>query len=62
MLDLENMDDARERILNELQRNNVYLNPSPPSLEDKCLARFWRWLQQPEAVQGFGWVLQRYTK
>ena len=24
--------------------------------------RFWRWLQQPEAVQGFGWVLQRYTK
>jgi hypothetical protein len=38
MLDLENMDDARERILNELQRNNVYLNPSPPSLEDKCLA------------------------
>lgn len=32
------MDDAPERILNELQRNNVYRNPSPPSLEDKCLA------------------------
>ena len=33
MLDLEKW------VVQHVKRNNVHLNPAPPSLEDKCLAR-----------------------